>query len=157
MKEINNQIGPNIEQLWNVAMQVLHNILGFVLNTTAYHMGRYSCHLLLLKSSMVQLYVLQVNIIYYKYFCCFRCLTKSVLHNRSPCSRMLPLTFLRCVLTLTAAGLIQVTAPDLIYPNEASCETKIYCLICSIVYAKRSAEKIKNQTVVSSIPWVPPG
>ena len=63
MKEINNQIGPNIEQLWNVAMQVLHNILGFVLNTTAYHMGRYSCRLLLLKRSMVQLYILQVNII----------------------------------------------------------------------------------------------
>ena len=41
-----------VKQVLNVAMQVLHNLLGFVTNTTAYLLGWYSLHLLTLKSSM---------------------------------------------------------------------------------------------------------
>ena len=51
MKEMSKQVGPKVKQLWNVAMHVRHNFLGVVINTTAYHLGRYSLHLLLLKSS----------------------------------------------------------------------------------------------------------
>jgi len=47
MKEMSKQVGPKVKQLWNVAMHVRHNFLGVVINTTAYHMGRYSLHLLL--------------------------------------------------------------------------------------------------------------
>ena len=44
-----------VEQEWNVAKHVLHNFFVFVINTTTYYMGRYSLHLLLLKSSMARL------------------------------------------------------------------------------------------------------
>ena len=52
MKEMSKQVGPKVKQLWNVAMHVRHNFLGVVINTTAYHLGRYSLHHFLLKSSM---------------------------------------------------------------------------------------------------------
>ena len=52
---MNNQIGPTVKHVWNDAMHVLSNILGFVINTTAYHLGRYSLHLLQLKSSVRRL------------------------------------------------------------------------------------------------------
>ena len=41
---------PNVKQEWNVAIHVLQIFLGGgVINTTAYHLGLYSLHLLLLK------------------------------------------------------------------------------------------------------------
>ena len=46
-----NKVGPIVKHVWNVSMHMLH-IFGFVINTTAYHLGRYSLHLLLLKRSM---------------------------------------------------------------------------------------------------------
>ena len=49
---MNNRIGPTVKQVWNVVMHVLLIIVGFVINRSA-HLGRYSLHLLLLKSSMV--------------------------------------------------------------------------------------------------------
>ena len=51
-QEMNNQIGPAVKQEWNDAMHVLHNIWGVVINTLAYHLGRYNLHLLILKSSV---------------------------------------------------------------------------------------------------------
>ena len=52
LKETNNRIGPTVKHVWNVAMHLLHIWGGFVINTTAYHSGRYNLHLLILKSSM---------------------------------------------------------------------------------------------------------
>ena len=53
--EMNIQIGPKVKQVWNVEMHVLNNFWGFVINTTAYILGQFSLHLLLLKSSMIEL------------------------------------------------------------------------------------------------------
>ena len=46
-------IGTTVKHELNNAMHVLHNFLGFDINTTAFCLGQYSIHLLLLKSSMV--------------------------------------------------------------------------------------------------------
>ena len=54
-KEMSNWIGPIVKQLWNYAMHVLHSFFEFNINTTAFCWGRSSLHLLLLKSSMVQM------------------------------------------------------------------------------------------------------
>ena len=43
------------QQLWNYAMHVLHNFLGFYINTTAFCLGRSNLHLPILKSSMAYL------------------------------------------------------------------------------------------------------
>ena len=42
-------------RLWNDTVFVLLILFGFVINTTAYHLGRYGLHLLLLKSSIAML------------------------------------------------------------------------------------------------------
>ena len=49
---MSNWIGPTGKQLWNYAMQVLHNFWGLNINTTAFCLGQSSIHLLLPKSSM---------------------------------------------------------------------------------------------------------
>ena len=49
---MNKWIGRIKSQTWNVAIFVLHNFFGFVINTTAYHLGWNILHLLLLTSSM---------------------------------------------------------------------------------------------------------
>ena len=50
---MSNQIGPTVKHVWIIAMNVLHNLGGgFVINTTVYHLGRYSLRLLLLMISM---------------------------------------------------------------------------------------------------------
>ena len=51
---MNNWNGPTVKQIWNYAIQVLHNFFGFNINTTAFCLGQSSLHLLLLKSSMIQ-------------------------------------------------------------------------------------------------------
>ena len=48
------EIDLAVKQVWNVAMLLLHNLWGFVINMTSFHLGRYSLHLLLLQSSMSQ-------------------------------------------------------------------------------------------------------
>ena len=53
---MNNRIGSRVKHVWNDGKHVLHNFIGFVLNSTAYHLGQFSClHLLLLKSSIIRL------------------------------------------------------------------------------------------------------
>ena len=59
--EMYNWIGPKVKQVWNNAMHVLHNFLGFDMNTTAFYLGRYSLHILLLKSSIVVACTLVTN------------------------------------------------------------------------------------------------
>ena len=59
---MNKWIGPKVKQAWNVAMLVLHNFLGLVINTTAYHLAGYSLHLLLLKCSMSTSHSLLLNV-----------------------------------------------------------------------------------------------
>ena len=52
---MNKWISPKVKQLWHVAMHgLLHAFFlgGGVITTTAYHLGRYSLHLILLKSSL---------------------------------------------------------------------------------------------------------
>ena len=44
-------------------MHVLHIYFGFVINTTAYHLGSCSLHLLLLKSSMTKVYCLSKELL----------------------------------------------------------------------------------------------
>ena len=55
-----------VKRVWTYAMHVLHNFFRFVINTTAYHLCRYSLHLLLLKRSMVEVinncYIIQQSI-----------------------------------------------------------------------------------------------
>ena len=58
---MNNRIGPKVEQVWNVAMHVLHTFGGVVINSTAYHLGRNSLHLLLLKSSTELFFISEVH------------------------------------------------------------------------------------------------
>ena len=36
-----NWIGPIVKHVWNVAIHVLYNLFGFVVNTTAYNLGWY--------------------------------------------------------------------------------------------------------------------
>ena len=60
-KEMNNWIGQTNKQLWNFAMHKLHNLWEFDINTTAFCLGLYSLHLLLLKSSMPQQKTLTVG------------------------------------------------------------------------------------------------
>ena len=36
---MNIRIGPKDKQVWNVTVQVLQIFEGFVINTTAYHLG----------------------------------------------------------------------------------------------------------------------
>ena len=50
---MNNWIGPTVKQLLNYAMHVLNNFWGANINTTAFCLGQYSLHLLLLKSSIL--------------------------------------------------------------------------------------------------------
>ena len=45
-------IGTTVKHELNNAMHVLHNFLGFDINTTAFCLGQYSLRLLLLKTSM---------------------------------------------------------------------------------------------------------
>ena len=60
-KEVNKRIDLRVKHkhVWNVAMNVLQNIVGFVQNTTTYPLGRYSLQLLLLKTSMA--YLVQIK------------------------------------------------------------------------------------------------
>ena len=51
---MNKRIGPTFKHVWNDAMHTLYNFIGFVVNTTAYHLGWYSLHLLLLKSKKLR-------------------------------------------------------------------------------------------------------
>ena len=53
---MSNWIGPTVKQLWNFAINVLHNFLGLNISNTPFCLGRYSLHLLLLKSSMTELW-----------------------------------------------------------------------------------------------------
>ena len=53
--------------MYEIAMHVLHNFWEFVKNTLIYNLGRYSLHLLLLKSSMGQIII--------SYFCGLRTAT----------------------------------------------------------------------------------
>ena len=49
-------IGPTVKHEWNDAKHAFHNFLGCDVNTTtAFHLARYSIHLLLLKISMRRL------------------------------------------------------------------------------------------------------
>ena len=49
---MNNWIDPRVQQLWNFSTHVLYILGGFNINTTAFCLGRWSLHLILLKSSM---------------------------------------------------------------------------------------------------------
>ena len=49
---MNNWIGPTVKHVWNNAMHALHNFWGFDVYTSAFRLGLYNPHLLLLKSSM---------------------------------------------------------------------------------------------------------
>ena len=60
---MNEQIGPKVKHVWNSALQVLHNFLRFVINATAYPLGRYRLHLLHLKSSVGMVFVYEERVI----------------------------------------------------------------------------------------------
>ena len=51
---MHNWNGPTVKHVWNNAVHGQHTFLGFHINTTVYHLGQYILHLLLLKSSMLQ-------------------------------------------------------------------------------------------------------
>ena len=63
---MNTWISRMVKRVWTYAMHVLHNFFRFVINTTVYHLCRYSLHLLLLKRSMVEVinncYIIQQSI-----------------------------------------------------------------------------------------------
>ena len=44
--------------VWNVKMYLLHSVHGFVINTKDKHFGRYSLLLILLNSSMAELWLI---------------------------------------------------------------------------------------------------
>ena len=53
-KEMNSWIGPTIKQLLELCHLCVKYFFGFNIKTTAFCLGQYSLHLLLLKSSMVR-------------------------------------------------------------------------------------------------------
>ena len=50
---LNSWISPTVKYVCNISIHVKHNFGGFVINTTALHLARYSLHLLLQQSSMI--------------------------------------------------------------------------------------------------------
>ena len=49
---MNEWISPKEKQVWNVPIHVWNIYFGFVINTTAYHLGQHSHHLRILKNSL---------------------------------------------------------------------------------------------------------